>query len=29
MVGYGTIVVTGTGGTRETFKYIAPPFEKS
>jgi uncharacterized membrane protein YdbT with pleckstrin-like domain len=25
--GYGNIVVGGTGGTKETFKYIANPFE--
>jgi uncharacterized membrane protein YdbT with pleckstrin-like domain len=27
MWGYGTIVVTGTGGTKEAFKLIASPFE--
>jgi uncharacterized membrane protein YdbT with pleckstrin-like domain len=27
MVGYGTLVVTGTGGTKESFKHIAGPFE--
>lgn len=27
MLGYGTLVVVGTGGTREAFSHIADPFE--
>jgi uncharacterized membrane protein YdbT with pleckstrin-like domain len=27
MLGYGTITVIGTGGTRETFSHIAHPLE--
>jgi uncharacterized membrane protein YdbT with pleckstrin-like domain len=27
MLNYGTVTVVGTGGTRETFKYVAQPIE--
>ena len=27
VLGYGTITITGTGGTKETFESLAHPFE--